>query len=594
MAEIIDPLKMLQDDLKRINKTVNPEQKEMVLPMFEALQKKGAVFVGQGPTGMGKTYVIGAVTKALVKQGKKVCIAVPSYVHLRDVMGKHFDDLNIPYVKIRGLSALEENEGCPLKGGVRPSPIFCNDPTSDRCKDQDCIVRKELVDMEKADVVLMVFHKLLSNPSLLNKFDVIIFDESHGLEPTVRNARMLKLRKEDLETIANMSPENQRTLKTLISQFDYLSRRGKQDIPAMFVEREMFDPIKDIIPEIEGKIRETEEKSKVCDDKVLSAYYSLKRAVDALDRLEQYRFVYNNEAILGIPLSVTFAQFRPKKAGKETSIALISATIESPRFHANDAGFPYHTLAPPIQVESARMVKSRFSNRPIFGLVDGPILRIDTQFPDSYKSARTEANKIISSTLPLVNHPALILCRNSEDAKSIHAYLKDEKSIQERLYLFDKEDIAMEVDEIESKLNEKIDAGQDIVVTTASSRLWEGVNLKRLRLLIVDALPYPASQPYDHFEKGTWSSWRTSRTFRFMIRRIQQGIGRLVRTDDDPWGMVVVIDGRFNAQWNTIKSVLPIYMTSPDIMKFVTRNQLSQEIMETVKKFEKPINITAK
>jgi Rad3-related DNA helicase len=362
----------------------------------------------------------------------------------------------------------------------------------------------------------------------------------------------------------------------------------------MFVEREMFDPIKDIIPEIEGKIRETEEKSKVCDDKVLSAYYSLKRAVDALDRLEQYRFVYNNEAILGIPLSVTFAQFRPKKAGKETSIALISATIESPRFHANDAGFPYHTLAPPIQVESARMVKSRFSNRPIFGLVDGPILRIDTQFPDSYKSARTEANKIISSTLPLVNHPALILCRNSEDAKSIHAYLKDEKSIQERLYLFDKEDIAMEVDEIESKLNEKIDAGQDIVVTTASSRLWEGVNLKRLRLLIVDALPYPASQPYDHFEKGTWSSWRTSRTFRFMIRRIQQGIGRLVRTDDDPWGMVVVIDGRFNAQWNTIKSVLPIYMTSPDIMKFVTRNQLSQEIMETVKKFEKPINITAK
>ena len=55
MAEIIDPLKMLQDDLKRINKTVNPEQKEMVLPMFEALQKKKrAVFVGQGPTGMEK------------------------------------------------------------------------------------------------------------------------------------------------------------------------------------------------------------------------------------------------------------------------------------------------------------------------------------------------------------------------------------------------------------------------------------------------------------------------------------------------------------------------------------------------------------
>lgn len=586
MNEIIDPLKILQDGLKKVNKTVNPEQKEMVVPMFEALQKKGAVFVGQGPTGMGKTYVIGAVTKALCEQGKKVCIAVPSYTHLKDVMGKQLKDLDIQYSILRGLSALEENEGCPLKGGKKPSPLFCDDPASDRCKDMDCTVRRELADMEKSDVVLMVFHKLLSKPSLLSKFDVVIFDESHGLEPTVRSARMLKLRRTDLEAIEKISPENQQVIKNVTSQFDYLNKRGKQDVITAFVEREIFEPIKEIMPDIKVKMQEIEEKNKAYDEKMLDTYYTLQRTIDALDRIEQYRFVYNNDTILGIPQSVTFMPFRAKKTGKQTSIALISATIENPRFHANDSGFPYHTLAPPIQVESTRMIKERFERRPILGLVDGPILRIDPQFPDSFRSARTEANKVISSVLPLIKHPSLILCRNSEDAKSIQTYLKNEKSVFDRLYLLREDEGDLEIDEMETRINKEIDAGRDIVVTTASSRLWEGVNLKRLRLLIVDALPYPAPQPYDHFEKGTWGSWRTSRTFRFMIRRIQQGIGRLVRTNEDPWGLVVVVDGRFNAQWNTIKSALPIYMTSPDIIKFVTRDQMKENVTNIIRKFE--------
>jgi len=60
-----------------------------------------------------------------------------------------------------------------------------------------------------------------------------------------------------------------------------------------------------------------------------------------------------------------------------------------------------------------------------------------------------------------------------------------------------------------------------------------------------------------------------------------------MRTDADPWGTVIVIDGRFNAQWNTIKSALPIYMTSPEITRFVTRDQLNQAVLETVGRLER-------
>ena len=73
---------------------------------------------------MGKTYVIAGVTKALVAQGKRVCIAVPSYTHLNDVMAKHLSEFEIPYVRLRGLSSLGKDEGCPILNGAIPSSIF--------------------------------------------------------------------------------------------------------------------------------------------------------------------------------------------------------------------------------------------------------------------------------------------------------------------------------------------------------------------------------------------------------------------------------------------------------------------------------------
>ena len=71
-----------------------------------------------------------------------------------------------------------------------------------------------------------------------------------------------------------------------------------------------------------------------------------------------------------------------------------------------------------------------------------------------------------------------------------------------------------------------------------------------------------------------------------MIRRIQQGVGRLMRTERDPWGIAVVIDGRFNAQWGIISSVLPKYMTDPRITKFVTRAELYYSVQKAMHRLE--------
>ena len=596
MQEIVDPLKVTEQALKDAGeKPLNPEQREMITPMFEALQSPGTVFVGQGPTGMGKTYVIAGVAKALGMKDKHVCIAVPSYTHLEDVMHPHLERLDVPHSTLHGLSALREDlgQGCPLKGGKVPSSIFCNEsrdattgPYSQKCSGIDCAVRHELAALEGTDVILTVFHKLIAKPQLLSKFDVVVFDESHGLEPTLRSSRIVRIRKRDLEILKSAMPEAADTFSNVIAAIDQLQRRGKEEVPTVFVDRQVVSPLRDVIGKIRESLRDREVSTGSYNESIVGAYYSLEWSIGAVAREEQYRFIYHEESILGIPLKITFVPFGRRSATKKTAVALISATIENPRFHANDSGFQFQTLAPPIQVQSERLIETRFRKRPIFGLVDGPIMRIDPQFPDSYNAARVEANKIIESIIPSFKHPTLILCRNGSDARSIESHLRRVGEVQQRLFLFEEEGNNVDLDTLESKINGEIQRGRDIVVTTASSRLWEGVNLKKMRMLVVDALPYPSPQPSDKLEKQAWGSWRTSRTFRFMIRRLQQGVGRLVRSDEDPWGIVVVVDGRFNAQWKTIKSALPIYMTSPEIINFVPHNDLKSELDKTIRKLE--------
>lgn len=587
MPETADPVLLANEELKKINKSLKDDQKEMITPMFLALQKEGNVFVGQGPTGLGKTYVIGAVAKALVRNGKRVCIAVPTYAHLKDVMSKHLADLNEPYKIIRGLSQLQEpQEGCPLLDNKTPTSIFCNTskssktgPESETCKNIQCTVRREIEEARQSRLVLTVYHKLIAQPDLLNGFDVVIFDESHSLEAAVRGARVSKVRRDDvivLEKFLGGSADQFEDIKNALGRLE-----GLTEIPLNFIERAIIDPVRGILENVRDRIQDREKSGEQIPQEVQNAFYSLQAATRAIERAGFHRFIAHEGSVLAIPLQMTFQLHNVKSASKKLSVGLVSATVENPKLHANDSGFPYHSLAAPVVVESPRITK-RFKSRPIMGLIDGPVLRKDPKSMDFYDIARQEANKILGTILPNFHEPVLILCRSKQDARSIQQHLASLDEVKKRLYLFESESLENDIDRVETNINRQIDSGRNIILTTASSKLWEGVNLKRLKLLVVDSLPYASPEPYEKRESGTWGSWKTSRSFRFMIRRLQQGVGRLMRTEEDLWGVVVVIDGRFAAQWKTIKSALPDHMTNKDIIKFVTREKLKSELHSAV------------
>jgi Rad3-related DNA helicase len=96
--------------------------------------------------------------------------------------------------------------------------------------------------------------------------------------------------------------------------------------------------------------------------------------------------------------------------------------------------------------------------------------------------------------------------------------------------------------------------GQDLVLATASSKLWEGANLD-IQLLVIDSLPYTAPDPWNNRRE----TWLNSKPFRTMLRRFQQGIGRLIRAENQV-GVAVVVDGRLQAQWKMMKRQLPDYV----------------------------------
>lgn len=575
--EEIDPIKLAEEDCK-VEFHFRDEQIEMVNALVPALERKGTVFVGQGPTGMGKTAVIVAATKVLNKKGKRVLLVTPSYDHLYHVMKKECTKFNVELAILEGSSRIFKNgHGCPLINDRVPHGFFCNHDkqSSEECLKMDCQIQLQMRTASKSKNVGVVFQKILTSPEIVKDFDAVIIDESHGMEQALRSARICILGIEELDKIIKKFPEVFAELNQVKEAIERL--KGRETVPVAFVEKRIGQVLKDVTEKQEVKDMLTNPDADVRS--IDTELYKLDFAKQAFTEIDKYSYLMYENSIIARPERMTFAPMNSQKLGKNKSFALISATIENPRMHMIDAGFPFHSLAPPVQVNHEKFRKW-FANRPIVGLTSGPILRYNPSKWSDYMNARKEANNIIADCLKVADYPSLVLCRSKKDQKLILDGIGNHDHLKKRIYQTTDEDELLEVDLLSAKVNNEIKSGRNIILTSASSKLWEGANIEKLRMVIIDALPYPQ---FDPAEKKHVGPWKTSRAFRFMIRRLQQGIGRIARQEGD-WGMAVVIDGRFNAYWGMIGSVLPVYMknvnfeNSRNISQFINRriSQLAQ------------------
>lgn len=551
---------------------LKPEQKEFTTRMLYALSRQEpTIFVGQGPPGAGKSLCIAPVTAALEKLQRRVIIATPTYMHMEQVLLPHLDLLGVDYQPLRGVTRQEE--GCPLKGGLFPTSLYCR-AHADECAEISCAIKRERERALIAPVVVTVFQKLLAEPRWIDSFQVAIFDESHGLEDAVRGARRSVLNPYALENLEFSTFDIRGPVNSLQQDIRRLMGAGLEEVPMVYVER-FQGYCSEIEEQMKAEMNERELNNELIPDEMVNSYYEVAGAIQGFKHSADFRYAVHRSTIVVIPNEVTFAPYYDKRIGRNTSIALISATIENPRLHSRDAGFPGRNLSPPAIMEASTELLKRFNRRPIIGLVDGPVLRLNPHQRSEYTAARTLANSIICDTLNAIRVISLILCRNKEDAWSVEESIRRDSNLSQRVYVVPDN---VSPSEMQNRIDQAVASGKDVVLTSASNRFWEGVNINGLRLVLIDSLPYPSPEP---LERRVFTRWRTSRIFRFMIRRLQQGIGRLVRWEKE-WGIVLVVDGRFNAQWRTIRSALPNYMYN---VSFIPRSNITERLRSEAKRF---------
>ena len=544
-------------------------QEDMTVRMCDALSKKGVVFAAQAPPAFGKTVVIRAVALALKEGGKRVLITEPTYSRL-DQLTKYLEAIGLhPTVLLTRGRLIEQGLTCPMIQ-EKPAYFWCraqNDLEEEGkgCAGFVCPVKLQSKQLSGSSLAIAVASAVVHHDEWLDEFDVGIFDESHTLPAILEQARVRRVGLEDIRVLQQHFSDSIPLQKAGKFMSKLETQVAPRPVGRNIIDNVFAGSIHDCVDILRSRIIQ-EARAKALPLGVQNAFHALEGFGRAVERSGFYSFTASRGTFYATPPFKSIG-FRPpgRKREIQSSVALVSATIENPKLHVNDSGFGKLSLVAPYVYPHDPTIT--LSERRIFSLVDGPSLRVSGDESDI--QARLVANDIIVGVLGKFQFPTLILCRSDRDRKSIQESIAKDIILSGRLLALDESEFE-DVDSLERYVQTRMMKGRNLVVATASSKLWEGANLT-INMLVIDSLPYVAPDPWA-VQKG---SWLNSKPFRTMIRRLQQGVGRLIR-EQGQWGVAVVVDGRFHSQWKMVRALLPDYVR--DDVQFTHRERLLQDI----------------
>ena len=114
-------------------------------------------------------------------------------------------------------------------------------------------------------------------------------------------------------------------------------------------------------------------------------------------------------------------------------------------------------------------------------------------------------------------------------------------------------------------------------IASASSTVWEGANIKNLRIAIIVSVPF--IRPF--IGKKVGYLYAENR----MLIRLQQGIGRIIRSPED-YGVAILTESRFGeyVSKKTFSNLLK------DQVKFVTISEVIPEIKNSFEGWRKNVS----
>lgn len=511
-----------------VKKKPRPYQKTCLKEATDALNEQKDVII-QLPTGTGKTHsYLGIVSNAL-NLGLRVCVLCATKDDQGQVerYSKDFKCCAIPST-VYGI----EEYNCALTG-ERADYLICSEQRR-KCEESEISCEALVANKRYSEdrFIITNFSKFLSvRPS--TEFDLIVIDDSHGFENTVEQHFQNSIRYGKAGNLYDKY-QNDLIMENFLGNFI-----------------EIFDDIYDTMPP-GGLVRRISEdyikrfaEHVIASDKVEllrnfrtadkfdhPALRDMVYFIDSCVRLTMHTFYIRKDyyapedpdgADVIARLSEKFQELIVRQRFGNSRIIFSTGTLgQQPLVHAKSCTFRQYAPNDFVVVpaEEPRIVKDWFSNLCIFEVGDVGSFKDPSTFP-----------KALDLTLELLRRPhvkTLMLFKNYRAQE--YARHMIEKEISREIGFIDDTFQSEQVKELVDKSR--------IILATASSRLWEGIDIQGLLLEIIFDLPY--IRPPVHMEG--LRSWRYGK--RKMLLRLQQGIGRLIRQENDA-GVCVIFDNRF-------------------------------------------------
>ncbi|WP_457613248.1 ATP-dependent DNA helicase [Methanocaldococcus sp.] len=598
---------------------VREPQKKMMLKIYNCIKNKKNLIV-EAPTGVGKTlsYLIPALYFA--ERGKRILIlteTIDQQVRIYDDLSSLKHNLNVAFLmgksnftcKSKGGKAnrlyCQLNKKCLYRPnrkpicycGLKKHQVKLGDKVIYYCPLCTCEYQKAKIDSILADIVVMnnsMFYYAKEEIEASRGIDIIICDEAHKLEGSVRNASTIVINPE--------LPINRLKYMAIHYAPPILRKRLDVDDESFWeiLERYLIgknidiDVCKDTIMFDGESVRSWKYKEELAIlGVILDAYYQINniknkilnfKENEEIDRKE-LRFEIDSRALIAIELD-----FIHRKKLSDMYLLEFIENIKNLRY-INDNYVVYRSgsslLCEPVFVSS--YLKELYGNAVVIhcsatignlkmhalktGVEKPEFLTLDSPFPKNRKKIfalkdgvdmkyekkdRKKANENLLKILEAINGNSLVLFKSFEDLDSFYKYLKsnlNKTSIKNKnVHVYEQ---GMDGNEAK-QLKEHFEKVGGILLATG--RFAEGVDIPGEALIgvVIDALPFPVPTPLIMREqklleekfrkKGVKDAhWRAflMTSFDRMARTLVQMIGRLIRTEED-YGVVVIQDKRFS------------------------------------------------
>lgn len=392
---------------------------------------------------------------------------------------------------------------------------------------------------------------------LLPEASCVIFDEGHLLEFAAQKALTYRMKEATLETLLSRLLENdireqlayliEDTLELSARFFDELMNHAKA-VPGSNRQELMFTPsLLQLAQTLRTKVEQIGDELVFESETYTIDHYQLKVVDEYLDQIHHslYLFIHNRDAITWLESSLdgntlvimprTVQEvLREKVFSKRIPFIFSSATL------SNEKSFDYMAKSLGIDEYLSFHVDSPFDYDKQMTIYMPMFENDERIFEEKYAYAMQKIRE--------TNGRALVLFPTREQLNEFKARAQQEEGLT---FLFEGD---QEISELVSRFQNE----EETIL--CAQHLWEGLDIPgpSLSNVIIWALPYPPDDPVFQAKRKQTDNPFWEVDVPYMILRLRQGVGRLIRQRDDR-GIVCIFvtDDEPMQVIETIKRVLP-------------------------------------